>query len=138
MEEACEDTPNCVAVCVEGGPVSRVEEYMMDEIVRNVHVMGAGGTRLNVHIAVKRVTFEELQREVREVLKPPPRPREHNVMSAAPEPAPVALPAAMAKGKHELRQMLAIRMLTREECLAQLQALPMSETEALEWLEGVD
>ena len=69
MEEACEDTPNCVAVCVEGGPVSRVEEYMMDEIVRNVHVMGAGGTRLKVHIAVKRVTFEELQREVREVLK---------------------------------------------------------------------
>ena len=59
-------------------------------------------------------------------------------VSAAPEPEPMALPAAMSKSKHELRQMLAIKLLTREECLAQLQALPMGETEALEWIEGVD
>ena len=57
-------------------------------------------------------------------------------MSAAPVPEPMALPAAMAKSKHELRQMLAIRLLTREECLAQLQALSMSEAEALEWIKG--
>ena len=35
LAQACEATPNCHAVCVDGGPVSRVESLMMDEIVRH-------------------------------------------------------------------------------------------------------
>ena len=42
----------------------------------------------------------------------------------------------MAKGKYELRQMLAVGLLTRAQCLVKLQALLMSEAEALEWIQG--
>ena len=46
-----------VAVCIEGGPVSRVESAMMDDIVSKVSVFG--GQAVNVEI--KRCTFEEYE-----------------------------------------------------------------------------
>ena len=75
---------------------------------------------------------------------PPPRSAEpvHDTVSAKqqttapPEPS-AATPRAMAKTKHELRQMLAVAQLTRKDCLTKLQALPMSEAEALAWIQGV-
>ena len=42
LAQACQASTNgdCVAVCVEGGPVTRVEHLLMDAIVKNVHVRG--------------------------------------------------------------------------------------------------
>ena len=59
-------TPNhaaaghCVAVCVDGGPVSRVEAAEMSRIVKNVHVYG-----MDTRVSVKCMSFAVLQQEVR-------------------------------------------------------------------------
>ena len=42
LQAACQRSPNgmCYAICVDGGPVSRVESILMDVICSNVHVYG--------------------------------------------------------------------------------------------------
>ena len=54
---------NCYAVCVEGGPVTRVENIMMHEIVSNVNVKGLN----NVRVVVKTFSFAELKEKLRTV-----------------------------------------------------------------------
>ena len=51
---------NCLAVCVEGGPVTRVENIMMHDIVSNVNVKGMR----NLRVVVKTLTFEALKHEI--------------------------------------------------------------------------
>ena len=51
---------NCLAVCVEGGPVTRVENIMMHEIVSNVNVKGVR----NLRMVVKTFTFDELKSQI--------------------------------------------------------------------------
>ena len=51
---------NCCAVCVEGGPVTRVENIMMHDIVSNVNVKGMR----NLRVVVKTLTFEALKHEI--------------------------------------------------------------------------
>ena len=46
---------NCFAVCIEGGPVTRVEHMMMEEIVSSVRVKGMS----NLSVVVKRLSFEQ-------------------------------------------------------------------------------
>ena len=66
LAQACQASTNgdCVAVCVEGGPVTRVEHLLMDAIVKNVHVRGTDGVSVSAKIEVKRVTFDELRHEI--------------------------------------------------------------------------
>ena len=58
LQAAAQDTQfgKCVAVCVEGGPVTRVEHRMMEGIVKNVHVYGK-----ETSVEVKFFTFQELK-----------------------------------------------------------------------------
>ena len=51
---------NCCAICVEGGPVTRVENIMMHEIVSNVNVKGVR----NLRMVVKTFTFDELKSQI--------------------------------------------------------------------------
>ena len=50
LAQACQASPKgeCVAVCVEGGPVTRVEHLMMDEIVQNVRIRGKDGQNMRL------------------------------------------------------------------------------------------
>ena len=61
LSAACQANHNgeCVAVCVEGGPVTRVEHLLMDKIVQNVHIRGK-----EANITIKRLTFEQLRQEI--------------------------------------------------------------------------
>ena len=64
----CEDTDDeaysgtndagvhCFAVCIAGGPVTRVEDLMMEEIASNVRVKGMP----NIRVIVKRIQLEDL------------------------------------------------------------------------------
>ena len=60
VHNPCEENPNCVAVCIDGGPVSRVESLMMDEIVGSVRIMDREGKRRETYITIERVSFSEL------------------------------------------------------------------------------
>ena len=51
---------NCCAVCVEGGPVTRVENLMMHELVSNVRVKGMA----NLRVVVKTLTYEALKEDM--------------------------------------------------------------------------
>ena len=63
-------------------------------------------------------------------------PREHNATTEL--KLHNGIPPVVSKSKHELRQMLAIGLITRKECLAKLQqVVRMSEDEAHEWIRSV-
>ena len=61
LAAACQASPSgeCVAVCIEGGPVTRIEHLLMDEIVKGVHVRGKVAK-----VTVKRLTFDALRAEI--------------------------------------------------------------------------
>ena len=56
----------CVAVCVEGGPVTRAEHLLMGEIIKHVHVRGKDGTDdiEGANIEIKYFTFDDLRAEL--------------------------------------------------------------------------
>lgn len=60
LQAACQQNifGTCVAVCIEGGPITRVESANMDEIVTNVNVRGR-----HTEVEVKRLTFAQLMQE---------------------------------------------------------------------------
>ena len=61
LQTLCQESTHgtCIAVCVEGGPLSRVESLLMKGIVANVHVRG-----MRTRVKIKRLKFLELQLEV--------------------------------------------------------------------------
>ena len=64
LKMACQDDPgaNVVAVCLEGGPVTRVESANMGEIVSKVNVFGG----VNASIEIQYLTFEQFKLECEE------------------------------------------------------------------------
>ena len=54
--DICKAGVNCYAVCIAGGPVTRVEDLMMEEIVSTVRVKGMP----NIRVVVRRMQHEDI------------------------------------------------------------------------------
>ena len=66
LKNACAESPTgtAIAVCIEGGPITRVESEMMDRIVGQVSFYqdkGKSGEATTARVIVERCTWEEFQ-----------------------------------------------------------------------------
>ena len=77
LAAACQANPNgeCVAICVEGGPVTRIEHLVMKEIVSNVRVRG-----MEVKVKIKFCTFRQLRGELASYYAGPIKSRRNSIL----------------------------------------------------------
>ena len=72
LQAACQQSPThkCTAVCVHGGPVSRVELSKMPDIIKNVHVRGQDGADIiNALRDIEIVEFDTVENMLKEADK---------------------------------------------------------------------
>lgn len=70
LQSACQDSPNgvCVAVCIKGGPVTRVECKAMPGIVQNVRIRGERGAMRETGVHIKVYEYEALKNELHKLV----------------------------------------------------------------------
>merc|ERR1712107_238475 len=69
LEGALQRTGRAMAVCIEGGPVTQVEHFIMKDLVSKVLVYDRDDLRMDLNTDIEFLTFDQFQRTWRRRLE---------------------------------------------------------------------